>query len=57
MKRAIKLNTLLNYDGFLPRYMLLTDGKGANVKIAQQIDLPQDSVVVADRGHIEYAML
>src|SRR6266478_3123626 len=45
-KGAIKLHTLLDYDGCLPHYMLLTDGKAADVKVAQQIDLPADSVVV-----------
>ncbi len=56
-KGAIKLHTLLDYDGCLPHYMLLTDGKAADVKVAQQIDLPADSVVVADRGYIDFALL
>jgi hypothetical protein len=56
-KGAIKLHTLLDYDGCLPSYMFITEGKQSDVKHAQYMSLPRKCVVVADRGYQDFKML
>jgi hypothetical protein len=56
-KGAIKLHTLLDYDGCLPSYLYMTEGKQADVKHAHYMLLPKKSVVVADRGYQDFSML
>ena len=56
-KGAIKLHTLLDYDGCMPSYLFMTEGKQADVKHAQYMSLPKKSVVVADRGYQDFSML
>jgi hypothetical protein len=50
-KGAIKLHTLLDYDRCLPEYVHISDGKVADVTAARLIEIPKNSVVVADRGY------
>lgn len=56
-KGAIKLHMLLDYDGCLPTFVCMTDGKYSDVRIAQQLQLPKDSLVVMDRAYLDFAML
>ena len=56
-KGAIKLHTLLDYDGCLPTYINMTDGKVNDAKAAKEINLPADSVVVADRAYVDFENL
>jgi hypothetical protein len=56
-KGAIKLHTMLDYDGCMPAYLCMTAGKQADVKHAQYMLLPKKSVVVADRGYQDFSML
>jgi Domain of unknown function (DUF4372)/Transposase DDE domain len=54
-KGAIKLHLLLDHEGYLPVFAHLTDGKVGDVAVARLLDLPKDSVVVLDRGYLDYA--
>jgi hypothetical protein len=56
-KGAIKLHTVLDYDGCLPVYMNMTDGKVNDANAAKHIVLPADSVVVADRAYVDFETL
>jgi heme oxygenase len=56
-KGAVKLHTLLDYDGCLPVYMNMTDGKVHDAKAAKEITLPKDAVVVADRAYVDFDTL
>jgi len=56
-KGAIKLHTLLDYDGCLPVYMNMTDGKVHDAKAAKEIVLPKEAVVVADRAYVDFETL
>ena len=56
-KGAIKLHTLLDYDGCLPVYINVTDGKVSDNKAAYDINIPSGSVVVADRGYVDFKLL
>ena len=50
-KGAIKLHTMLDYDGCLPKYVYMTEGKQSDVKHAKYMMIPKKSVLVADRGY------
>lgn len=56
-KGAIKMHTLLDYDGHLPAYINITNGKTADNKGAYDIPLLKNSVVVADRFYNDFSLL
>ena len=53
-KGAVKLHLLLDHDGHLPRYAVITDGKTSDIEIARRLELPPGSIVVFDRGYNDY---
>jgi len=55
-KGAIKLHTLLDYDGCLPTYVCMTKGSQSDVRHSQYMILPAHSVVVMDRGYQSFRM-
>jgi len=55
-KGAIKLHLLLDHEGYLPVFALITEGKVNDVRVAQTLDFPTDSVLVIDRGYLDYAL-
>ena len=56
-KGAIKMHTLLDFDGHLPAYVNITNGKTADNKGAYNIPLIKNSVVVADRYYNDFSLL
>ncbi len=56
-KGAIKMHTLLDFDGNLPAYINITDGKTADNKGAYDIPLRKGSVIVADRFYNDFQLL
>jgi len=56
-KGAVKMHTLLDFDGNLPIYVNITDGKTADNKGAYDIPLIRYSVIVADRYYNDYRLL
>lgn len=56
-KGAVKMHTLLDYDGNLPAYVNITDGKTADNKGAYDIPLLAGSVIVADRFYNDFSLL
>lgn len=55
-KGAIKLHLLLDHDGYLPTFAHITEGKTADVKVAQTLDFPRGTIVVMDRGYTDYKL-
>lgn len=55
-KGAVKLHLLLDHDGYLPTYAVITDGKTADITVARTLKLPKGSLVVMDRGYCDYAL-
>lgn len=55
-KGAVKLHLLLDHDGYLPKFAVITDGKVSDVEIARQIDFTAGTIVVEDRGYTDYAL-
>jgi len=56
-KGAVKMHTLLDYDGKLPVYVNITEGSVGDNKGAYQIPLEKGSVIVADRYYNDFPML
>jgi len=53
-KGAVKLHTVLDFDGCMPVFADLSDGKKHDVKAAQDIEFPAGSIVVADRAYVDF---
>ena len=51
-KGATKLHLLLDHDGYLPRFAVITDGKTHELKIARKLRWDPGTIVVFDRGYI-----
>jgi len=55
-KGAVKLHLLLDHDGYLPSFAHITNGKKADVRIAQLLSLPPGSIIAMDRGYNDYEL-
>jgi len=55
-KGAIKLHLLLDHDGYLPSFAIITEGKVPDVKMAWQFQFDPHTIVIDDRGYNDYAL-
>ena len=55
-KGAVKLHLVLDHDGYLPCFGVVTDGGVHDVKVAQQLSFAPGTVVVDDRGYNDYRL-
>jgi len=55
-KGAVKLHLVLDHDGYLPCFGIITDGKVHDVKVAHQIGFAPGTIVVDDRGYNDYRL-
>jgi Transposase DDE domain/Domain of unknown function (DUF4372) len=55
-KGGVKAHVLLDHDDYLPRYVLITEARRSDVKIADAFPLNRGSIVVMDRGYNDYAL-
>jgi Domain of unknown function (DUF4372)/Transposase DDE domain len=55
-KGAIKLHLLLDHDGYLPSFAIITEGNVSDVKVARQFHFDPGTIVVDDRGYNDYAL-
>lgn len=55
-KGAIKLHLQLDHQGCLPCWALVTDGDTNDVRIAQKLEFAAGTIVVVDRGYLDYAL-
>lgn len=53
-KGAVKLHLLLDHDGYLPSFAVITTGKMSDIKVARRLRFERGTVVVMDRGYIDY---
>jgi len=56
-KGGIKLHTLLDFDGCMPAYLHISEGREHEAKVAKEISIPKGSVVVADRGFLDFPLM
>ena len=55
-KGGVKAHVLLDHDDYLPRYVLITEARCSDVKMAGAFPLNRGSIVVMDRGYNDYAL-
>jgi hypothetical protein len=55
-KGAVKLHLLLDHDGYFPVFAQITDGVTHELKVAQGLSFPKGSIVVMDRGYVDYTL-
>jgi Domain of unknown function (DUF4372)/Transposase DDE domain len=55
-KGAVKLHLLLDHDGYLPVYAHLSEGKVHEMVMAKSLNFAKGTVVVMDRGYIDYKL-
>lgn len=53
-KGAAKLHLLLDHDGYLPKFAVVTEGKTADIKVARRLEFAKATVVVFDKGYADY---
>ena len=53
-KGAVKVHLLLDHDGYLPSFAVITNGKTSDIKAARRLRFDPGTVVVMDRGYIDY---
>ena len=55
-KGGVKAHVLLDHDDYQPSFVLVTEAKTNDVRVAQNLDLNPDSIVAFDRGYNDYAL-
>ncbi|MGB9774847.1 MAG: IS4 family transposase [Bacteroidota bacterium] len=55
-KGAVKLHLLLDHEGYLPVFAHITEGRVHEVGIARGLSFPKGSIVVIDRGYVDYEL-
>src|SRR5450432_4458560 len=53
-KGAIKLHLLLDHDGYLPSFAVVTEGKTSEIKVARTLRFDPGTILAIDRGYIDY---
>ena len=53
-KGAVKLHLVLDHDGYLPSFCVVTDGKTPDLAPARQMLFDPGTIVVFDRGYNDY---
>jgi hypothetical protein len=53
-KGGVKLHLLLDHDGYLPRYCLISEAKTYEIEMARYLDFPPDSILVFDRAYNDF---
>jgi hypothetical protein len=55
-KGGVKAHVLLDHDDYLPSYVLITEARRSDVKMAHSFPLNPGSIVAMDRGYSDYAL-
>ena len=55
-KGAVKLHLVLDHDGYLPSFALITEGRVSDVKIAHHLKFDPGTIVVYDRGYNDFEL-
>ena len=54
-KGAVKLHLVLDHDGYLPSFAVITEGKQHEINVARTLRFEPGTVLVMDRGYCDYA--
>jgi DDE family transposase/uncharacterized protein DUF4372 len=53
-KGAVKLHMVLDHDGYLPSYAVMTEGSTADITAAKRMTFASGTMLVFDRGYTDY---
>jgi hypothetical protein len=53
-KGAVKLHLVLDHDGYLPAFAVISDGKQADIAAARKMSFAPGTILVFDRGYADY---
>jgi hypothetical protein len=53
-KGAVKLHLLLDHDGYLPSFAVITEGKKHEVRVAREMRFAPGAILIFDRGYTDY---
>ncbi len=53
-KGAVKLHLLLDHDGYLPKFALITEGAVSDLTAGRKLHFESGTIVVFDRGYTDY---
>ena len=53
-KGAVKLHLLLDHDGYLPSFAVITEGKKHEVRVAREMRFARGTILAFDRGYTDY---
>jgi hypothetical protein len=53
-KGAIKLHLLLDHDGYLPHFAVITEGRTHEITIAKKLIFVPGTMLVFDKGYVDY---
>jgi hypothetical protein len=56
-KGAVKLHLLLDHDGCLPCFGVITEGKVHEIRVARSLKFPPGTILAMDRGYVDYLWL
>ena len=58
-KGAVKVHCLMDHRGEIPSFIVISEGRDSDIKIAREVDLPlsPDSIIAIDRGYVDFKWL
>ena len=54
-KGAVKVHLMLDHDGYLPQFAVITTGKKHDITVARSLSFEAGTIVVMDKGYADYA--
>ena len=54
-KGAVKLHLLLDHQGYLPQFLVITPGKRQEIEVARRLHLQPGTILIMDRAYVDYA--
>jgi len=54
-KGAVKVHLMLDHDGYLPQFAVITTGKKHDITVARSLQFEPGTIVVMDKGYADYA--
>jgi hypothetical protein len=54
-KGAVKLHLLLDHQGYLPQFLVITPGKRQEIEVARRLHFQPGTILIMDRAYVDYA--
>jgi hypothetical protein len=53
-KGAVKLHLVLDHEGYLPKFAIISDGKKSDISAAMEVQFEPGTILVMDRGYYRF---